>query len=600
MTAFGDPATQLAFSMHENRGVFALLLGSGLSRAAEIPTGWEITLDLVRRVALALGEEEQDDWAAWYVEREGKEPDYSALLAQLASTPAERRAILHSYIEPDEEDREEGRKVPTAGHKAIAELVRGGYVRVIVTTNFDRLMENALREVGVEPTVVGSPDALEGAEPLTHSACYILKLHGDYKDARILNTDAELEAYPDAYNTLLDRIIDEHGLIVCGWSGEWDHALRSAILRAPNRRYPMFWASRGDLRGRGAELCSARKGVAVPIADADSFFVKLVEQVKTLAQSQRQNPLSVDMTVSRAKRYLAKPEHRIQLSDLVSEEVERITGRLDQDDMGTQGTFSPEEFQRRVAVYESATEGLAKVCGLIGRWGDDAQVDLVTDAIRTLVDHAETTMGGLVVWLEMRRYPAVLLFQACALGLVRSQAWGKLHLLMGVELDTGYDGTMRIIDAVSPSMWKGDKREVWNHLPDFENRYTPLSDHLTDAVFAKWGKAFLPSTGKLSQDVLLLETLIAIRYLESSDISALRAAMAQENGDGRNFIWVPVRRAGWDREFRRAILPKFEKGEFVESLAQAGFGRRDSDYVSLAIENHNRVAARMHWGMGWM
>ena len=81
MTAFGDPATQLAFSIHENRGVFALLLGSGLSRAAEIPTGWEITTDLVRRVATAQGIEEQNDWATWYVKAQGKEPNYSDLLA---------------------------------------------------------------------------------------------------------------------------------------------------------------------------------------------------------------------------------------------------------------------------------------------------------------------------------------------------------------------------------------------------------------------------------------------------------------------------------------------------------------------------------------
>jgi hypothetical protein len=50
-----DPLTQLAFSVYENKGVFALLLGSGLSRAASIPTGWEITLDLIRRVAVARG-----------------------------------------------------------------------------------------------------------------------------------------------------------------------------------------------------------------------------------------------------------------------------------------------------------------------------------------------------------------------------------------------------------------------------------------------------------------------------------------------------------------------------------------------------------------
>ncbi len=245
-----DPQTQLAFSVYENKGVFALLLGSGLSRAAQIPTGWEITLDLVRRVALAKGIGEQPDWAEWHRKQAGDEPSYSALLEELASSPAERRPILHSYIEPSEEDRQEGRKVPTAAHHAIAALVRGGYIRVILTTNFDRLLENALREAGVEPTVVASEDALTGAEPITHTACYILKLQGDYKDARILNTDAELSGYPAAYDGLLDRILDEHGLIVCGWSGDWDHALRAAFLRAPNRRYSVFRATRGRLGDR--------------------------------------------------------------------------------------------------------------------------------------------------------------------------------------------------------------------------------------------------------------------------------------------------------------------------------------------------------------
>jgi hypothetical protein len=43
-----DVNTQLAFSVYEGKGVFALLLGSGLSRAAGIPTGWEITLSCRR------------------------------------------------------------------------------------------------------------------------------------------------------------------------------------------------------------------------------------------------------------------------------------------------------------------------------------------------------------------------------------------------------------------------------------------------------------------------------------------------------------------------------------------------------------------------
>lgn len=274
-----DALTQLAFSMYESKGVYALLLGSGLSRAAEIPTGWEITLDLIRRVALAQGVQEQPDWATWYLQKTGKEPNYSALLAELAASADERRAVLHRYIEPTEEDRAEGRKLPTAAHLAIARLVQGGYIKVIITTNFDRLMENALREIGIEPTLVASVDALAGAEPLSHSKCYILKLHGDYKDARILNTETELSKYPKKYEALLDRILDEYGLVVCGWSGNWDQALRNAFLRARNRRYPVFWAARGDPASDAMGLIKHRSAQLVSITDADCFFSGLQRRV---------------------------------------------------------------------------------------------------------------------------------------------------------------------------------------------------------------------------------------------------------------------------------------------------------------------------------
>ncbi len=61
-----DATTTLAFSMYENKGVYALLLGSGVSRAAQIPTGWEITLDLVKRIASLTGVPDQPDWAKWH------------------------------------------------------------------------------------------------------------------------------------------------------------------------------------------------------------------------------------------------------------------------------------------------------------------------------------------------------------------------------------------------------------------------------------------------------------------------------------------------------------------------------------------------------
>jgi len=89
---------------------------------------------------------------------------------------------------------------------------------VIVATNFDRLIEDALTAAGVDFDVIASVDALAALGRSVRRKCVVVKLHGDYRDARILNTAAELGAYMPEFDVLLDRVLDEYGLIVCGWS----------------------------------------------------------------------------------------------------------------------------------------------------------------------------------------------------------------------------------------------------------------------------------------------------------------------------------------------------------------------------------------------
>ena len=76
--------------------------------------------------------------------------------------------------------------MPTPAHRAVASLVQHGFIRVVVTTNFDRLMEQALEEAGIHPQVIASPDAVDGALPLVHAPCTVFKVHGDYLDTRMM------------------------------------------------------------------------------------------------------------------------------------------------------------------------------------------------------------------------------------------------------------------------------------------------------------------------------------------------------------------------------------------------------------------------------
>jgi hypothetical protein len=587
-----DPLTQLAFSMFENKGVYAVLVGSGLSRAADIPTGWEITLDLIRRVALAKGVAEQADWAKWYRDETGNDPDYSALLAELAAMPEERRAILHGYIEPSQEDRDEGRKVPTTAHRVIAALVRGGYVRVLVTTNFDRLLENALREVGVEPTVVSSLDALLGAEPVVHSKCYVLKLHGDYKDARIRNIDEELSAYPAEYDALLDRIFDEHGLIVAGWSGEWDTALRGAMLRTANRRYPVWWLARSRVRTAAQELVDHRRARVVTASDADAFFSSLRQRIETLEQTRQQNPDSIELLVNSAKRYLAKSEFRIQLDELIAQEGKRLMALMDGEEFAVHGATDAAALRARIQRYEAITEGLVRVAGVLGRWGDGSELPVVLDLIRAIYAHAEKVQGGRTLYLGWRSYPALLVLYAYGLGLARAQRYKTLHALFTAQCARENREFQRMIEVLFVASWKGDNNDAWNIVAQTERSKTALSDYLLTR-FTEWGSSFLGLHADFEMLFERFELLGSLAYLEADSEETLKTAM--NNPAFQGAVRMPVGRIGWhSRNFER-LIAELKAEDMRKKICDAGFAHGSSGYLNLFIDNATRIASQMSW-----
>ena len=49
--------TSLILSIYNNKGVYALLLGSGVSLEAKIMSGWKVTEDLIKKVAVVMGED---------------------------------------------------------------------------------------------------------------------------------------------------------------------------------------------------------------------------------------------------------------------------------------------------------------------------------------------------------------------------------------------------------------------------------------------------------------------------------------------------------------------------------------------------------------
>lgn len=93
-TIADDPLVSIAHTLVSSPGVMALLVGSGVSRSADIPTGWDVTLKLIRELAAVRGQPPPSSPADWFETTFDAPPDYSAVLEHLARSPEGRRNVL--------------------------------------------------------------------------------------------------------------------------------------------------------------------------------------------------------------------------------------------------------------------------------------------------------------------------------------------------------------------------------------------------------------------------------------------------------------------------------------------------------------------------
>jgi hypothetical protein len=270
-----------------------------MSSGAGIPTGWHVAQDLIRRIARADGIdliEVNEQPESWWASTGRGEPRYDELVGSLGLTDATRQAILRRYFDPPAG--EGGRIRHTKGHAALARLVADGRIRVIITTNFDRLIERALDDAGVAAQVISTPAGVRGMTPLAHAPATILKVNGDYATLGHRNTPAELASYPPRWRRLLGQVFDEYGLLVIGWSADYDIALSDALSGAPSRRYPAFWTTyRGHISEPARRLVALRGAAVIDTNGAEEFLIDLTERVDRIeaAASRRGRPSTIRM-----------------------------------------------------------------------------------------------------------------------------------------------------------------------------------------------------------------------------------------------------------------------------------------------------------------
>lgn len=430
--------TTLAFSMYTNKGAYALLLGAGISRSAHIPSGWEVENMLIEQIAATQGVADIEDWHQWYKDKYGDLATYSSLLEELVKEATERVQLMRRFFESTDEERELGWKKPTKAHEAIAKLAKKGYIRVILTTNFDRLLERALEAEDIIPQVIYHESDIEKSTPIVHGKnVTIIKINGDYIDCRFRNTTEELDNYPEAMKNYVSRIFEDYGLITCGWSAAWDKGLVDIINGSSSSRYNSFFTNVGEVSDVMKALVASRRGEIMLIKGADDLFTELHEQVVALEQSNTSRHLNYDVMMSRVKKYLSSEQYNIDYSDLIekfgTEAYDKIMAKANYN-----FHLTPELFSAYFELHHNAVKPLMDAVILAVRWGKahhieafgDILVKLCTKPIRNGEAYIENTQ-------YLHALGATLFLNTIGVACVKYGRYTELNTILKLSVPAG-------------------------------------------------------------------------------------------------------------------------------------------------------------------
>ena len=366
----------------------------------------------------------------WYKHKYGIEPDYSDLLEQLTKTQEERVNLLKPFFEPESEEQEEDLKKPTKAHRNIAKLVKQGYVKVIITTNFDRLIENALKDEGLEPVVISNPSHVESTPPLIHNKVTVIKVNGDYLDTQFLNIKSEPTKYDERIGGLLKFIFENFGLITCGWSAKWDTALVEIIKEANKFRYTNFYTYVNKPDEELENLSGYRQGVLMKIESGDNFFSELFENVDALERHNMEHPFTPQVAIARLKKYVVRDEYKISLHELIHNEVEDTFKRINSINYDKSFGLDFDKkigfLQKKIYFLQKATDTLSQLLIHGSYWSKEDQEELWLNSIIRVSSPKADPFPRPYIFNNLEYFPGLVLFYSVGLACVRRENYKLL------------------------------------------------------------------------------------------------------------------------------------------------------------------------------
>lgn len=251
---------------------YAFFIGAGCSITSGIPGAGSLVKDHWLPKLQEVCAPDPNDFNIWL---KNELPDYDT------NNPATSygAAMEHLFLNPEDRQREiericEGR-FPGFGYAVLATLIAkdAGSFNVVITTNFDDLISDALYLfTRVRPLVIGH-ESLAGFIRPTRTRPLVIKIHGD---ARLSpqNTIAETANIQKEVEGQVKALLHDRALIFMGYGGN-DSGIAKMLSELPKEALPfgIYWISGSEPQGVLRTWLEQRKAIWVEKFDFDEMML---------------------------------------------------------------------------------------------------------------------------------------------------------------------------------------------------------------------------------------------------------------------------------------------------------------------------------------
>jgi len=278
---------------------YCFILGAGASKPSGIRTGGELVQVWMKELGGMYSNEELDDW-------KNKEKISSSDLASSYSKIYDKRFELDkkegfAFLEKEMDGKE-----PSCGYSVLAQILDQKPHKIVITTNFDSLTENALFiYTQKKPLVVVHESLANYITPLS-TRPIIVKVHRDLFFSPKSESD-QTNDLADNFKKNLASIFKYYTPLVIGYGGN-DGSLMGFLETLEEIEGGIFWFYReadGELNHRIQQVIEKNKGYAIPIRGYDELMIQIGNKLKL----ERLDKKIVEIAEKRAKNYREQIEN---------------------------------------------------------------------------------------------------------------------------------------------------------------------------------------------------------------------------------------------------------------------------------------------------